>query len=76
MRIHRHELDFNPGSLTWLETLVTTHKFLLLVESFSDDSDEKLYEEHTNDDYHDHSVKDHINVVVFNRLLVGTYCVN
>ena len=74
-RFHHHELYFNPGSLTWLESLIATHKLLLVVKSFSDDTDEKLYEEHANYDYHDHGIKDHKNVVVFNRLLVGTDCV-
>ena len=76
LNFHSHELNRDPGSLFSLQCLVTTHQRFLVVERFNNDTDEKLDEEHANDDNKNHSVNDHENVVILLRHLIGAYSVD
>ena len=71
LSIHRHHMYFYPTSLDSVERSVTTYELFLFAKGFNNDTNEELYEEHTDYDHKNHKVNSHERVIILNRLKVG-----
>ncbi len=71
-----HHLYFNEAALGSLQVTITSHDLFLIVECLDDNTNEKLHEEHANDNDEHHSVHDHEWAIVFLWLHVWANSVN